>query len=224
MSKTRARFICFEGIDGSGKTSAATSLASALDEAGCPAVFVPRKEPVCKDSRLNGRLELLAELIWGYGELPIEKFGDHHAFFNMASWYSAIDSQRIRPTLDTGTTVVMDNWYFKFLARMMLKKGLDTTMLHSCFSHLTKPDLVFYLEIDAATAAHRKTHFNRGESGSFDGMGSPNASNFIRYQEMVANVLDRFSANNDWIKISTAEASLSDVVEACLQNVRARTI
>lgn len=207
------RLICFEGIDGAGKSSVARGVCRLLVEHRVDARFVARKEPTALDSRFSPRLELLAELIWGYGELPVERLGDHHALYNVASWFAALDRIKIRPLLDAGVTVVMDNWYFKFLARLTLKDGLDAGHAAACFAHLTRPDRVFHLRVPPAVAAERKTTFNRGESGSFDGYGPPSRESFLSYQERVAPVLDAMARRHGWIAVDAAGRNLPQVVD-----------
>lgn len=213
------RFYCFEGIDGSGKSSVARGVCARLRALGTDAVLVARKDPGCPEPRLEPRLRLLHELIWGYGDLPIERLGDHHALYNVASWFAAIDRIKIRPLLAAGQTVVIDNWYYKFLARMALKPQLDPRHAADCFRHLRRPDGVFYLRLPPHVAAARKESFNRGESGSFDGFGPPTKDSFVRYQEQVAAVLERMAAEAGWNAIDTAGLDLPAVIERVVGHV-----
>lgn len=213
------RFICFEGLDGAGKTSAAARLAEALDLAGERADFLERKDPCCDDERLRRRLELLAALIWDYGDAPIERMGDHSALYNVASWFSAIDLLRVRPALAAGRSVVIDNWYFKFLARMTLKERLDADHAARCFAHLSAPDHVILLNVSPEVAASRKTRFARGETGGFDGFGVPRRSSFVRYQTLVRTVLLEFADRQGWTVIDADDRSLEDVVRLSLETL-----
>lgn len=214
--ESKGRFICFEAIDGAGKTTAAQALAERLSGRGEPVDFLARKDTGCDAPGLQRRLELLSTLIWGYGDTPIERFGDHHAMFNVASWFSAIDLINIRPRLASGRSVVIDNWYYKFASRMTLKPGLEPDLIDACFRHLTVPDRVFFLRIDPVAAADRKTEFARGETGGFDGYGAPTREAFVAYQTEVGAVLEWKAARYGWTAIDAEGQGIEVVVDACL--------
>ncbi len=213
------RFICFEGLDGSGKSSAAALTAGRLAAAGEDVRFLRRKDPDAGDPALRGRLELLADLIWSYGETPIERFGDEHALFNVASWFSAIDRVRVRPLLAAGVSVVIDNWYFKFLARMQLKPALDPQLADLVFAHLSQPDEVVFLDVTPEAAADRKGSFTRGEAGGFDGYGRSSRENFTRYQAAVRPHLLKLAADHGWFAIDVDGHDLDGVVAVAAEHL-----
>jgi dTMP kinase len=194
----RGFLICFEGLDGSGKTTTARAVVDSLAARGAPVVLVERKDPDCGRDDLTQRMSLLRALIWEYGEVPIGEFGDYHALYNMASWFSAIDQCKVRPLLASGAHVVMDNWFYKFVARFTVKGRFDAVHLKACFEHLSRPDLVIYLDITPESAAARKREFARGETGFFDGFGEPCLDTFIRYQDQVRLVLHRQAHRDGW--------------------------
>ena len=210
--------ICFEGLDGSGKTTCARSVAAALAAGGVDAKLVERKDPDCGTYELTQRMKLLKTLIWEYGDVPISELGDYHALYNMASWFSAIDFRKIRPLLAAGVTVVMDNWYFKILSRFALKKTMDMNHQRACFNHLTRPDLIIYLDVTPEVAVARKSEFGKGETGFFDGLGQPSSQTFIRYQSHVRHIMSRLARTEGWLSIEvndkTPEQVASLVVEA----------
>ena len=213
-------FIIFEGLDGAGKSTVAARLAEALHFHGHPVSFLARKDPSTDDPRLSQRLETLGGLIWGYGDTPVERLGDHFALFNVASWLSGIDQLRVKPVLAQGQTVVMDNWYYKFLARMALKEGLSDVCTANCFAHLSQPDYVFLLDVTPEVAAARKSKFTRGETGGFDGFGEPSYENFVRYQSLVREILLRDAQHRPgWIVINVDDLEPEDVVGRCLDEL-----
>jgi len=222
----RGTLICFEGLDGAGKTTIARSVVAALTAEGVQAALVERKDPDCGSRELTRRMELLRALIWEYGDVPIGELGDYHALYNMASWFSAIDYRKVRPLLAAGVTVVVDNWYFKFLSRFTLKKTMDTGHLRACFAHLTRPDLVVYLDVDPEVAVARKGEFGKGETGFFDGLGPPSRENFVRYQGQVQQVMGRLASEEGWCSIEvnnkTPDQITSLVVDAFRHGTRPR--
>lgn len=207
----RGTLVCFEGLDGAGKTTIARSVVSALTAGGRAAALVERKDPECGAPELTGRMELLKALIWEYGDAPIGELGDHHALYNMASWFSALDLRRVRPLLAAGVTVVVDNWYYKFLARFTLKKSMDEAHLRACFAHLTRPDLVVYLDVNPGVAVGRKDELGKGETGFFDGYGPPSRVTFVRYQEQVREVMRRLAREEGWCPIQVDDKTPGEI-------------
>ncbi|MET0648969.1 MAG: dTMP kinase [Pyrinomonadaceae bacterium] len=218
----RGALICFEGLDGAGKTTIARSVAAALTAEGVPAALVERKDPDCGTHELTRRMELLKALIWEYGDAPIGELGDYHALYNMASWFSALDFRKVRPLLASGVTVVVDNWYFKFLSRFTLKKTMDEWHLRSCFAHLTRPDLVVYLDVNPEVAVARKGEFGKGETGFFDGLGLPSRENFVRYQGQVRRVMGRLASEEGWCSIEVDDKTPEQVTSLVLEAIRQR--
>lgn len=214
--------ICFEGLDGSGKTTTARSVANMLAARGVSAVLVERKDPDCGNDELTRRMRLLKTLIWEYGDVPICEFGDYHALYNMASWFSAIDKCKIQPLLATGVHVVVDNWFYKFLARFTLKTTIDAGHLRACFDHLTRPDLVIHLDITPEGAAARKREFGKGETGFFDGLGEPGLDSFIRYQDRVRHVLNKFARAEGWFSIAVDGRNPGEVASMVIDAIGSR--
>jgi len=216
---TKGRLICFEGLDGAGKTTIAKSTTKNLISRGIEAQLVKRKDPNCPSEDMTKHMLLLKELIWEYRDLPLQKLGDYHALYNMASWFSAIDSCKIKPLLNSGITVVVDNWYYKFLARFIRKNTISAEHLKQCFSHLTIPDLIIYLDVNPEVAAERKNNFNKGETGFFDDFGEPSRDNFIIYQKLVKNNLNELAQQNDWFTISVDSKTPEQVAIFILERI-----
>jgi dTMP kinase len=203
--------ICFEGIDGAGKSTIARMVVSALVANGTSAQLVERKDPNCGTDELTQRMKLLRELIWEYGDVPISELGDYHALYNMASWYAALDRRKIQPVLLAGSTAIVDNWYFKFLSRFVLKGTIDIRHLRACFAQLTRPNLIVYLDVKAEVAATRKREFGKGETGFFDGFGQPSRENFVRYQGEVQKVMNNMAMEEGWFSIDVGERSPDEI-------------
>ena len=217
--------ICFEGLDGSGKTTCARSVTAALATSGVAAKLVERKDPDCDTDELTQRMKLLKTLIWEYGDVPISELGDYHALYNMASWFSAIDFRKIRPLIASGVTVIMDNWYFKFLSRFALKKTMDMNHLRACFNHLTHPNMIVYLDVTPEVAVARKREFGKGETGFFDGFGQPSRETFISYQSQMRHIMSTLARTEGWLSIEvdnkTPDQVSSLVVQAIGHRARA---
>jgi thymidylate kinase len=219
--KARGRFISFEGLDGAGKTTMARLVAGELSDAGVATRFVERKNGEFPTPELTRRMALLKELIWEYGDLPLHEYGDEHALFNMASWFSVLDRCKIKPLLDQGCTVIIDNWYYKFASRFRAKPGINFALVKQCFSHLSRPDAVIFLDVSPSVAGGRKEQFSRGECGNFDGMTGLTRENFIRYQESVQIGLLEFAREDEWIRIAVDDRSVMEVKAEALDRLRA---
>ncbi|HYK22161.1 MAG TPA: dTMP kinase [Pyrinomonadaceae bacterium] len=219
----RGILVCFEGLDGAGKTTIARSVTNSLLNAGFPARLVERKDPDCDNEELTKRLELLKQLIWDYGELPITELGDYHALHNMASWFSAIDYRKIRPSLERGSIVIVDNWYFKFYSRFRVKPAIDPNLLQASFAHLTRPDLVVFLDVTPEVAAVRKGDFGKGETGFFDGYGQPSYTTFIEYQQKVRSVMKELAREEGWLSIEVNDKSPEQISALVVEAIAEKT-
>jgi len=213
---------CFEGLDGAGKTTVARTVVSMLADRGASSRLVERKDPECGPAELTRRMQLLRELIWEYGDAPINELGNYHALYNMASWFSAIDLCKIKPLLAAGLIVVVDNWYFKFLSRFILKRTMHENHLKACFAHLTRPDLVVYLNIKPETALARKSQLGKGETGFFDGLGPPTPESFLRYQSEVRQVLDRLACEEGWHSVEVDSKPPEAIAALVIQLIEER--
>jgi thymidylate kinase len=208
---TRGRLICFEGLDGAGKTTLAKKLAHALKNSGESAIFIERKNSIFPTHELTARMVILRELIWEYGDLPLQDYGDEHALYNMASWFSVLDRCKIQPLLASGTTVVIDNWYYKFAARFKAKPHMDFQHVLRTFDHLCCPDLVIFLDVTPTVAVQRKQSFSKGECGNFDGLVGTTAENFLRYQQMVHAGLLELSQGGEWLRVAVDHRTLDEI-------------
>jgi dTMP kinase len=208
-----ARLICFEGLDGAGKTTTASLLAQALAARGEPCEFLEKKAYDLDDPALADRMARLKRLIWDYGEAPIANLGDHHSLYIMASWFAAFDRAMVAPRLARGISVVVDNWYHKFVARFERKPGFDLAHVERCFAELTPVDEVVFLDIDPAVAAARKGAFTQAEVGGLDGGTARSADAFVGYQSSVRERLLARAQQKGWISIPAGAADPSTLAQ-----------
>lgn len=215
----RGRLICFEGLDGAGKSTAARGLAEALRAQGKPVVFVAKKSTDLADPRLADRMRRLKALIWDYGDTPIDLLGDRHSLFIMAAWFAAFDQIVVRPLIAEGRIVIVDNWCHKFIARFQLKQTVDLAQVRDCFSALSVVDRTYFLDIDVAEAGRRKSSYSQAETGNLDGFHGRTRQNFERYQIRVRQAYLEMAERQEWVVISATGLIPVDVVKSVLRDL-----
>lgn len=155
MSDRTGRLFCFEGIDGTGKSTQAAALADWLDGLGL--VVRRRREPThgphgqaLRASATTGRLSLEQEL--ELLELDRRAHVQHV----------------IGPALQAGEVVVLDRYYFS-TAAYQGARGADPMAIvahHETFA--PRPDLTFLLDLDPV--ASRSRIAQRGATDAFEGL------------------------------------------------------
>ena len=131
------RFITFEGIDGSGKTTACNLAAAWLKKSGRSVVQTrePGGSPTAEQLRsllLNSRIEPRAELLL-FVAARVE---------NVA--------HTVAPALSAGSDVICDRYWDSTLAYQVGARGLDADLVDSLRSGLSlpEPELTFLLDLD----------------------------------------------------------------------------
>jgi len=215
----KGSLICFEGLDGAGKTSISRLVSERLQNQKFKAIFVEKKSTQFSKDYITQRMTKLRHIIWEYGDDPIYELGDEHSLYILASWFAVLDKCKIRPFLSEGYIVIVDNWYYKFLSRFKLKQNLDFYHVKHCFSRLSSPDAVIFLDVSPKIAASRKENFSITETGKMhmdnqDIRSKKNElDNFIKFQSSVRKVLSSFALEQNWIRIKVDEKSIDEVAQ-----------
>jgi dTMP kinase len=146
-----AQLIVFEGIDGSGKTSLSRMFHAHLLKSGIPALWL--REPT--DSPLGDRIRRIAQ---EKDAISIQQELD--LFLQDRRWDVKTN---ILPALHSGTTVVMDR-YFYSNACYQSARGLDLeTILGINRQFAPEADIVFIIDVDVDRALAR---INQGRQGT----------------------------------------------------------
>jgi dTMP kinase len=210
----QGNLVCFEGLDGAGKTTTARKFSEHLSRTDNNVIFVDKKSTVFPSDYVSNHMQLLSQVIWNYPpESPILELGNSHWLYLVAAWFSSLDHCKVRPLLDQGYTVIVDNWFYKFLARFRLKKDIDFAHARSCFRGISIPDRVFFLDIEPSLAAERKKSFKLSETGNLSGLQGNTAENFIIYQGLVREVLLQISVEEKWSVIPVNNLTEDEVVD-----------
>jgi thymidylate kinase len=219
-------FIVLEGIDGAGKSTLAPLVAAALrHDLGAAVDPVPggKHDIGSTEPPIVARAERLRELIWRSPEDSTDTFGAAHWILLIASWYAAL--QRLRPDLadDYPGVTVMDGWYYRNIAKTMLRGPFDPDWLESLFGPVREPDLVVLVDTDPADAWARGDGFKATELGRWDGFTGTPEESFRAYQALVRDQLRRMAERRRWVTVpSRAGESPEQVAAAVVGHIRAR--
>ncbi|MCL1912112.1 MAG: dTMP kinase [Leptospirales bacterium] len=137
-------FICFEGIDGSGKSTQAALLASAMKARGIDCVSLA--EPS------DGAYGLEIRKMLSKDSLPAVERQVELFILDRAD-----DAQRnIMPALSTGKTVIIDRYYFSNAAYQGAM-GLDCAFIleENRKRSFPEPDIVFLIDVSPEEALER---------------------------------------------------------------------
>jgi len=151
-----AQLIVFEGIDGSGKTSLSKLFLAHLLQGGTPAIWL--REPT--DSPLG---EMIRRLAQDREAIAIQKELD--LFLQDRRWDVETN---ILPALRSGTTVVMDRYYYSN-ACYQGARGLDMeAILRTNRGFAPEPDIVFIIDADVERALARISLARQGVAKLFE--------------------------------------------------------
>ncbi|MPY55834.1 dTMP kinase [Streptomyces spongiae] len=150
----RATLIAFEGIDGSGKTTAANLLIERLGAQGVGAsLHLNRSLGPVRDA-----LDTLARED-GYHD-RFDMFGSTSAQFMGAllKWRELLDIEALLAR--ENHVVVVDRYIYTHLALAVAHKTTNEILLRRMFGVFPTPDLVYFVDVDPEIAAERV--FKRG--------------------------------------------------------------
>lgn len=215
VRRAEAGFICFEGIDGAGKSSLARALVDTLEATGRPVVLLDKHALVSDDRLVGWETAALARALWRYPlDGDIAQLGNHYWLALLSAWFHLVDRGHVRPLLAAGNIVIADGWYHKYAARFRLKPDLCPATVDAAFAGLRQPDRVILLDADPALALCRRGVTKPSESGAADGYAGPPDAAFIAYQTRVRAELCRIQSPV-WTTIDCTD----EPVEATLNRV-----
>jgi thymidylate kinase len=222
QSSNNGYFIVLEGTDGSGKSTLSQSIADSqydLDRIEfCSNKKIPKDPTFVEKSMTN-----IASLLW-----PKENTSFDHLLppqywlYLQATWYSLLYEFVISPKLKEGRTLIIDGWYYKFMAKL-LARGFDYDYLNMIFSHIKPPDAVILLELDIEAVWERKKDFRLHEMGLHHSYPELGKSSFIDYQSKIFDCFKLIARKNNWVTLPLeAQATLgenSNIIQACIKRL-----
>ena len=141
--RTVNRFIVFEGIDGSGKTTLSKMALKHLADQGFPVIWL--REP--SDSKWGKKIREVART---HSHIPIE---EELSYFHLDRKWNV--THNILPALRRGDTIILDRYYYS-TACYQGARGLDPeTILAHNREFAPEPHLVFVIDVDVETGLDR---------------------------------------------------------------------
>lgn len=200
-------FVCFEGIDGAGKTSVTDAFVRLLRDGG-------REATAIRKSRPDDHPELAAALrAMGRGTWAPEKdqqmidLGAVPWMLYNAAFYAAIVAAAIDPALASGEVVAVDGWLYKFALRAARVTGRRLPDVLRHFPGVRRPDRVFLLDVPPEVAVARMSGFTRNELGNGRFAGLSDADAFVAFQTEVRASLLGIARAEAWTVLDAATAS-----------------
>ncbi len=197
----KGKFIVFEGIDGSGKTTQTKLLHDSLIANGieCILTFEPTNKNYGKKIRDSFSGERLAP------ETELEYFTldrEEHI------------SELVVPNLERGIHVISDRYYYSTAAYQGARGVFDyKDILERQMSKFLKPDICFLLDIDIDECSSRIE--NRGKANSFE-----NADYLKKVSSIFKKIENDSSLNGGLINID-GRGSLESVHKSIFEKVQA---
>lgn len=216
----RARVVVVEGIDGAGKSTVCRVIADRL-----PGVHHLTNKSLCDDPPWAKRMmQDLANIIWPANDTNFDHLLSAAFWLHLqAAWYGLLTELVITPRLAARGTLLIDGWYYKLVAKLMLR-GFALRQLEDAFAHAAQPDQVVLLAPDPATVWHRPRAFRLTELGLHHPEEYPDLGrdSFIKYQNRIAAELRRLALRKDWkvipIEPHATPAETADAVILVLED------
>jgi len=198
----KGKFIVFEGIDGSGKTTQGECLYKRLCGMGIRAHLT--KEPTDGEIGLLIRRILRKEIIMTENAMPLLFAADRsdHIF----------GTGGLKKLVDSGVTVICDRYYFSSYAYNSVDTGMDWTIsLNGYNRSALRPDCTVFIDLSIKKAMERIAQTRE-------------AAELYENEERLSEVRRRFFAAfekvDDKVEIINADDSIDNVSEKVWERIK----
>lgn len=217
------KFVCLEGIDGSGKTTLTTMVAERLCKAGFSCCCISKKSTEFGSPYISNIMRNFKKILWNEGVgNPVYEVTDHGWLFFHAAWYTIMSQNLIPELLAEFDYVIIDGWFYKIMCRFMAKEEFDKELLEKVFCHLPKGDIVIMLDVQPDICYQRKQCFNDAEIGENEHFEGTVKERFVNYQNNVREQYLSVAKNNHWhvvVPVDNApEFTVSQIVDMVLRH------
>lgn len=186
----RTLLISFEGIDACGKTSTLIEVERMLKEKGIKTISINKKSVDRYPTQfLRDYMKKVSSIIWEFtsldpvGEIPEEVWVHKHAL-----WYTMLNKYIIEPLRKEYEIILIDGWYYKFLARHLSNGEYNFDLTFKIFDSIQACDLAFLFDVNPEECFKRREEFKPSELGEHSKVkGKSEKERFIHYQNEVRN-------------------------------------
>lgn len=202
----RGKFIVLEGVDGVGKTTLASKLN--LNE---EFVHVKRKQISQIHDFIDSQMLKHNKLLWTEDGSMDHLLPTSYWITLQAAWYILLINFVIDPLLKEGKNVIVDGWYYKLKARLLLQEE-DMEYVENIFKPILEPDMVLLLNVEFPKIWERKKDFRAYEFGKFkDNSTEEKRDNFIEYQTNTYENLKKIANSNEkWSIVNLENYSIDE--------------
>lgn len=214
-----SKLIVIEGIDGSGKTTVAQLLRNRLGE---KAYFLSKKS---MEANIDFQKQFMSEIkpiLWERKPTePISEIDEESWLYLHILWYHMLQKFVINNKIKNYEYVIMDGWYYKFLARHFVNRKMETSTAEFLVKRLLQPDKIFLLNVSPEICFNRKGQIKASECGVHEkGKKTELAINdFCEYQEKVYAAYIRI-LNGSELSIIDASQTIENVLDGIIKEVR----
>lgn len=96
----------------------------------------------------------------------------------------------------------MDGWYYRNIAKTLIREPLDARWVESLFAPVPEPALTVLLDVAPEIAWSRRDGFKDTEIGRWDGFTGPPRASFCGYQTLVRRELLHMAKARGWLVLT----------------------
>ena len=194
------KFISIEGIDASGKADIGQKAAERLQEKGYKVIFINKKNLELYSPYIKKFMSNIKKSLWeNKSDDPVDEVKEEEWLYLHTLWYQMMQNHLIVKLLKENDFVILDGWYYKFLARHLVNGDFDFDYTYSIINRLIQCDKVFLIDADPEVCWSRRKEFKPSEMGKHSEIKSGSEHDrFITYQSNVRDKYLEFSKNYNW--------------------------
>ena len=194
------KLVCIEGIDASGKSKVAEQLCQELNYKGCQAVVLNKKDLDFSTEYITKFMANIKKSMWeSKKDDPVQQISERAWLYLHAFWYEVVENDRLNLMMKSYDYVIIDGWFYKFLARHFVNVGKKEKYPISIFEKYKKGDFIYLLDIEPSICWGRRKEFKLSEMGAHAGMQQESCfESYVGYQNLVRKEYLNMAQENKW--------------------------